>query len=43
MSRLSRHQAALDVDNDKFIGDPVDYHYFINVFDEAVEKKVDDP
>ena len=43
MSKLLRQQAALDVDINIFIGDPVDYHYFITVFDVVVEKKIDDP
>ena len=41
MSKLLRQQAAPDVDI--FNCDPVDYHYFIAVFDEVVEKKIDDP
>ena len=43
MGKLLREQAAPDVDVDIFTGDPVDYHYFIAVFDEVVEKKIDDP
>ena len=43
MSKLLRQQAAPDVDIDIFTGDPVDYHCFIAVFDEVVEKKIDDP
>ena len=43
MSKLLRQQAAPDVDIVIFTGDPVDYHYFIAVFDEVVEKKIDDP
>ena len=42
MSKLIRQQAAPDVDIDIFSGDPVDYHYFIAVFEEVVEKKIDD-
>ena len=41
MSKLLRQQA--DVDIDIFTSDPVDYNYFIAVFDEVVEKKIDDP
>ena len=41
MSKLLRQQAAPDVEI--FNGDPVDYHYFIAVFDELIEKKIDDP
>ena len=43
MSKLLRQQAAPDVDIDIFTADPVDYHYFIAVFGEVVEKKIDDP
>ena len=43
MSKLLSQQAAPDVDINIFMGDPVDYHYFIAVFDEVVEKKIDDP
>ena len=43
MSKLLRQQAAPDVDINIFNGDPVDYHYFIAVFEEVVEKKIDDP
>ena len=42
MSKLLRQQASLDVNSSIFKGDPVDYHYFIAVFDEVVEKKIDD-
>ena len=42
MSKLLRQQASLDVDSNIFKGDPVDYHCFIAVFDEVVEKKIDD-
>ena len=43
MCKLLRQQAAPDVDIDIFSGDPVEYHYFIAVFEEVVEKKIDDP
>ena len=43
MSKLIRQQAAPDVDMDIFSGNHVDYHYFIAVFEEVVEKKIDDP
>ena len=43
MSILLRQQAPPNVDIDIFTGDPVDYHYFIAVFDKVVEKKIDDP
>ena len=38
MSKLLRQQADIDI----FSGHPVDYHYFIAVFEEGVEKKIDD-
>ena len=43
MSKLLIQQAAPDVDIDIFTGNPVDYHYFIAVFHEVVQKKNDDP
>ena len=43
MSKLLRQQVAPDVDIDSFTGNPVEYHYFIALFDEVVEKKIDDP
>ena len=42
MSKLLRQQAAPDVNTDIFTRNPVDYHCFIAVFDEVVEKKIDD-
>ena len=43
MSKLLRQQAAPDVDINIFTKNAVDYHYFILVFDEVVEKKIDNP
>lgn len=43
MNRLLRQQTGPNVDIDIFTVDPVDYHYFIAVFDEVAEKKIDDP
>ena len=42
MSKLLRQQAAPEVDIDVFTGDPTKYHYFLAVFEEVVEKKIDD-
>ena len=42
MSKLLRQQAAPEVDIDVFTGDPTEYHYFLAVFEEVVEKKIDD-
>ena len=41
--RLLRQQAAPDVDIDIFSDDPVDYHYFIAVFEGVVEKRIGGP
>ena len=43
MSKLLRQQAAPDTDINIFNGDPADYHYFLPVFEEVVENKIDDP
>ena len=42
MSKLLRQQAAPEVDIVVFTGDPTEYHYFLAVFEEVVEKKIDD-
>ena len=42
MSELLRQQAAPEVDIDVFTGNPTEYHYFIAVFEEVVENKIDD-
>ena len=42
MSKLLRQQGAPDVDIDIFTGDPVDYHYFIAVFNKVFGKKISD-
>ena len=43
MCNLLKRQPALDVDIDEFDGNPINYHYFIAIFKEAVESKIDDP
>ena len=43
MCNLLPHQTAPDVEIDTFKGDPLEYHYFMSVFTEAVEKKFSDP
>ena len=40
---LLRHQSAPEVEIETFRGDPLEYHYFISVFREVVELKIDDP
>ena len=42
MCNLLKRQAALDVDIDKFDGNPINYHYFTAIFKEIVESKIDD-
>ena len=42
MSKLLMQQAAPEVDFDVFTGDPTKYHYFLAVFEEVVQKKIDD-
>ena len=36
-------QSVTEIDIDVFGGNPLEFHYFMTVFDEAVEKKIDDP
>ena len=43
VSKLLKQQAFPDVDIGIFSDDPVDYHNFIVVFEEVVEKKIDSP
>ena len=40
---LLQQQSAPDVDIQTFAGDPLEYHFFMSSFTEAVERKVDDP
>ena len=43
MYMLLKRQPTLDVDIDKFDGNPINYHYFIAIFKEVVESKINDP
>ena len=43
MCNLLRHQSAPNVEIETFTGNRLDYHYFMSVFKEAVEYKIDDP
>ena len=43
MRKLLRQYAAPDVDIDILSDHPVGYHYFRAVFEEVLEKKIDDP
>ena len=42
MCDLLHHQSAPEVETETFRGDPLEYHYFILVFREVVELKIDD-
>ena len=41
--KLIQQQGAPEVDIDIFSGDPLEYHYFMEVFKEVVGKKIEDP
>lgn len=43
MSNLLRHQLAPNEEVETFTGNPLDYHYFMSAFKEAVKYKIDDP
>ena len=40
---LLKLQGAPNVDMDYFDGNPLDFHYFKSLFEELIEKKIDDP
>ena len=41
--KLIQQEGAPEVDRDTFSGDPLEYHYFMEVFKEVVEKKIENP
>ena len=43
LCKLLQQQAAPDVDIDCFDGNPLNYHYFMALFCEIVETKIQDP
>ena len=43
LCKLVKQQEAPDVDFDVFDGNPLEYHYFMTLFHEVLEKRVDDP
>ena len=43
MCKLVNQQSAPEIDIDVFGGKPLEFHYFVAVFDEPVEKKIEDP
>ena len=42
MWKLLQYQGAPEVEIDKFNGNKLDYHYFVSMFNQVVEKKVSD-
>ena len=42
MYKMMKQQSAPEIDIDVFSGDPLDFHYFMALFHEVVEKKIDD-
>ena len=42
MCKLLNQQNAPELDIDTFDGDPIEFHYFMAIFHEVVEGKVDD-
>ena len=40
---LVKQQSAADVDLDVFDDNPLEYNYFMSLFHELVEKRIDDP
>ena len=43
LSKLVQEQSAPQVDMEPFEGNPLDFTYFMLMFQESVEKKIDDP
>ena len=43
LCRLLKQQSASEVDTDCFDGNPLNYTYFMTIFREIVESKIEDP
>ena len=43
LSKLVRKQSAPQVNMEPFEGNPFDFAYFMSMFHESVEKRIDDP
>ena len=43
LHNLVKQQTAPDIELDFFDGIPLDFHYFMTLFHEVVEKRIDDP
>ena len=42
MCRLLKQQSAIKIEIDIFDGNPTEFHYFMAVFKEVIDKRVDD-
>ena len=42
MRKLVNQQSATEMDIDVFVGNSLEFHYFVGVFNKAVEKKIED-
>ena len=40
MCQMLQQQAAPEVDIESYAGDSLDYHYFVALFDEVVERNI---
>ena len=43
LCNLVKQQSAPDIELDVFDGNPLDFHYFMTLFHEVVEQRIDDP
>ena len=43
LCHLVKQQSAPDIELDVFDGNPLDFHYFMTLFHEVVEKRIDNP
>ena len=43
LCKLFQLQAAREVDMEQFDGNPLNYHYFLALFDEVIETKIEEP
>ena len=43
LSEMMKQQFALEIDLNDIDGNPLNFHYFMAVFREAVKKKAEDP
>ena len=43
LCKVMKQQPAPEIDLDIFDGNPLNFHYFMAVFREVIEKKIEDP